>query len=254
MSRNFFSRIPDFIRGLAHFLVRSKWSYLVIGLVFPLFWIVSWICARHAPSFFIDLAREDSWIENTQMLVLVVAIVMSGCVARKLYGENLKLLAVLYALFAVVLFFLVGEEISWGQRILGISTPRWFMSHNKQHQLTVHNLWSVQRNLARVRWGVPFLLIALSGVYAALGKKRIERWRAYLWMPHPMLIPLWLCYASYNVLRPIWMAMPPGKPYAPDVISKLSESAELIIYSGIVLFLSMVLTHEAPAKFKAARH
>ena len=228
---------------MARFLVRAKWSYLIIGLLFPLFWIASWICARYAPSFFIDVAKEDGWIENLQLVVMIVGIVMSVYIARKLYRENLKLWAVLYGLFAVALFFLAGEELSWGQRIFGISTPSWFISHNRQQQLTVHNLWSVQANLARLRWGIPFLLTGLSLAYAALGKKRIERWRAYLWMPHPVLLPLWLCYVSYNVVRPIYARTSPEQFYARDAMLKLSESAELITYAGILFFLSMVLTH-----------
>jgi len=167
--------------------VRSKWSYQAIGLGFPLFWIASWICARYAHSFFIEVAREDSWIENTQVVVLVVGAIMSAYLARKLYGEGLKLWTFLYALFALVLFFVAGEEISWGQRIFGISPPRWFMPRNYQQELNLHNLRSGRPLVSFIRIGCPILLIALSAGYAALGKKRIEKWRAYLYLPHPHL-------------------------------------------------------------------
>jgi len=167
--------------------VRSKWSYQAIGLGFPLFWIASWICARYAHSFFIEVAREDSWIENTQVVVFVVGAIMSGYLARKLYGEGLKLWTFLYALFALVLFFAAGEEISWGQRIFGISPPRWFMPRNYQQELNLHNLRSGRPLVSFIRIGCPILLIALSAGYAALGKKRIEKWRAYLYLPHPHL-------------------------------------------------------------------
>lgn len=38
--------------------------------------------------------------------------------------------------------FLFGamEEISWGQRVLGIESPQWFLKHNKQGETNVHNL------------------------------------------------------------------------------------------------------------------
>jgi len=234
--------------------VRSKWSYQAIGLGFPLFWIASWICARYAPSFFIEVAREDSWIENTQVVVLVVGAIMSGYLARKLYGEGLKLWTFLYALFALVLFFAAGEEISWGQRIFGISPPRWFMPRNYQQELNLHNLRSGRPLVSFIRIGCPILLIALSAGYAALGKKRIEKWRAYLYLPHPILIPLWLCYLSYSAIRPLYLAMHPGQRKAPDVIARLSEPAELIMYSGLMLFLSIVLTHAAAVKPAPERH
>jgi hypothetical protein len=203
--------------------------------------------------FFVEVAQEDSWIENTQVVVLVVGVIMSGYLARKLYRERLKLWAVLYALFALVLFFVAGEEISWGQRIFGVSTPQWFMKRNYQHELNLHNLKSGRPLVRAVRIGCPALLIALSAGYAALGKKRIDKWRAYLCLPHPILIPLWLCYLSYSAIGPLYRAMHPGLE-TPDVISRLSEPAELIIYSGLMLFLSMVLTHEASVEVKAERH
>ena len=38
------------------------------------------------------------------------------------------------------LFFAAGEEISWGQRILGLKTPEYFEEHNAQHETNLHNL------------------------------------------------------------------------------------------------------------------
>jgi hypothetical protein len=250
---NLFSRTPNLIEGLARFLVRSKWSCLVIGLAFPLFWVASLICARYATSFLVEVSRKDNWIQNAQVVVLVVAIVVNGFLVRKLYRENLKQWAILYALFGLVLCFVVGEEKAWGQRIFNIPSPDWFMLHNKQHQMTVHNLWAVQPALKAVRIGVPLLLVALSILYAALGKRRIEMWRGYLWLPHPMLLPLWLCYASYNAVRPIYMALHPEQAHAPDVISKLAQPGELIVYSGILFFVSLALTHDGSVELASER-
>ncbi len=48
-----------------------------------------------------------------------------------------------YAALAVaaLLFFAAGEEISWGQRILGISTPEALEQANLQEETNLHNLW-----------------------------------------------------------------------------------------------------------------
>lgn len=43
-------------------------------------------------------------------------------------------------LLGLLLFFAAGEEISWGQRILGLKTPEYFAKNNAQHETNLHNL------------------------------------------------------------------------------------------------------------------
>jgi hypothetical protein len=45
-----------------------------------------------------------------------------------------------YILFALVFFFGFGEEISWGQRIIGFSTPASIEMLNVQDEFNLHNL------------------------------------------------------------------------------------------------------------------
>lgn len=47
-----------------------------------------------------------------------------------------------FALFAVALFYVSGEEISWGQRIFSFSTPTLLQEHNLQHEANLHNLFT----------------------------------------------------------------------------------------------------------------
>jgi hypothetical protein len=43
------------------------------------------------------------------------------------------------------LFFVcAGEEISWGQRLIGWQTPEWLASENAQGETNLHNLWFLQ--------------------------------------------------------------------------------------------------------------
>lgn len=48
--------------------------------------------------------------------------------------------------FLLFLFFFVcfGEEISWGQRLLGITTPECLQEINSQDEINIHNLWMFQ--------------------------------------------------------------------------------------------------------------
>ncbi len=45
-----------------------------------------------------------------------------------------------FMLLALVLFFAAGEEISWGQRIIGFATPEKVSTMNLKNEFNVHNL------------------------------------------------------------------------------------------------------------------
>jgi len=55
----------------------------------------------------------------------------------------------LYLGLAVLFFFGAGEEISWGQRILGFETPQSISEVNKQEEFNLHNLstWEASKFL-----------------------------------------------------------------------------------------------------------
>jgi type IV secretory pathway VirB2 component (pilin) len=53
---------------------------------------------------------------------------------------------------------LFGEELSWGQRLLGFTGPEALAEHNRQHEFNVHNLAGVNESIRDV--GVVLMLIA----------------------------------------------------------------------------------------------
>jgi len=62
--------------------------------------------------------------------------------ARKSPDKTWTFLAkqLIYLGLALLFFFGAGEEISWGQRILGFETPETLAQVNKQEELNLHNL------------------------------------------------------------------------------------------------------------------
>ena len=55
----------------------------------------------------------------------------------------------LYLGMALIFFFGAGEEISWGQRILGFQTPEALSEVNRQEEFNLHNLsaWEASKIL-----------------------------------------------------------------------------------------------------------
>ena len=65
--------------------------------------------------------------------------------ARRKKGASRGGRNIFFLLLTLALFCLFGEEISWGQRLLGLRTPEFIGECNVQRELTVHNLEWFQR-------------------------------------------------------------------------------------------------------------
>lgn len=100
--------------------------------------------------------REDGLIETASAVLLLIASLLSLRIAlRARPGSPRKWM---HALLALVFFVMCGEEISWGQRILGFGTPEIVTAHNIQGEVNFHNLFGYFFDhlfmLAFFTWGV----------------------------------------------------------------------------------------------------
>ena len=72
-----------------------------------------------------------------------------------------------------VLFFIAGEEISWGQRIFGYMTPDWVAERNIQKEFNLHNLGVLFGSLyLSLTYGVQSLCMVGCVVFL-IGRERI---------------------------------------------------------------------------------
>jgi hypothetical protein len=88
------------------------------------------------PDSYRDAMQEDRFIEWASVVVFAAA-GMSHVVraARARRGFD-----VLVGLFLLVV---AGEEMSWGQRLLGVTPPSYFLEHNTQQEMNLHNFGTV---------------------------------------------------------------------------------------------------------------
>ena len=107
------------------------------------------------------LVSDDGFVQWMQFLLWGVAALFSYFVIqgyRRYYDSALVRNG--FLLLLLLSIFVAGEEISWGQRLLGIETPVFLEEVNVQGELTVHNL----RYVHRIRhWGL--ILIATVGLW-----------------------------------------------------------------------------------------
>lgn len=98
---------------------------------------------------FADLIEEDGLFEYlTAFFFLITALVFFLLYLHPKYLAPVRLRSryttkgrrYVFLLFALLFFFGFGEEISWGQRIFGFSTPEILADNNIRNEFTIHNL------------------------------------------------------------------------------------------------------------------
>jgi hypothetical protein len=98
------------------------------------------------------LFREDGVLESLSALFYLSAALLFALLHRRL---RVPWWRSCYLALAALMAFVAGEEISWGQRLLGFATPSDLQAMNVQKELNVHNLDGVHQHIRMA--GVLFL-------------------------------------------------------------------------------------------------
>ncbi len=109
----------------------------IIAIFFALIFFYSVFATLDADKILM-LSKEDGLYEWLTVVFFLGASVFS----LRLY---LKTRNFWFILFCAAFFFAAGEEISWGQRLLGFETPESIGQRNMQNEFTVHNLYVFSR-------------------------------------------------------------------------------------------------------------
>lgn len=207
---------------------RAEWGLSIPGvvalLVAPLMIVAAGVVAALvAPTEFFELTLEDRLVEWSQFVALVVAMVAGALLTVRLRASGHRALLLLAATATVTVFIVAGEEISWGQRILGIDTPDALEAINAQGETNLHNIASVEM---LVRYGQ--IMIASLGAAVpiiVLGLRRSVPPLDRLLIP-PIALSLW-----FAPLAIYWFVRLPITP--DETISRFSEIPELTFYIGL---------------------
>lgn len=120
--------------------------------------------------------QEDGVVEWITVLGLLLGSFLCFKRVFKFWGSRSWLFILVSFLLGFVLFFGAGEEISWGQRILGLKSPEYFQQHNLQGETNFHNL--MLGDFKVNKWVFSILLTAFLGIYILLIPflYRTKRW------------------------------------------------------------------------------
>lgn len=175
----------------------SRRSVLLLALLPLLATVAFGLTLAHRPTFE-TVTREDGPLEWGQVLCFLVAAGAAAAAAVKLRRRD-RVTAILVGLFALAALFAAGEEISWGQRLLGWGTPEALADINHQNETTVHNIMPVQTAFNYVQ--------LLAGFYGGVVAPILRaRWTsrpvaAEFVLPPAFLAPAFLVMFGYRLVR-----------------------------------------------------
>ena len=87
--------------------------------------------------FYVSLLDEGGVVENLTFVVFLLGsfvLFAAALATRRLFPRCV------YVLGGMTLLFFAGEEISWGQRVIGFETPDFLMGLNTHREFNIHNL------------------------------------------------------------------------------------------------------------------
>lgn len=106
-------------------------------------------------------AAEDGPVETATALFLLIASLVLGKHALALSAKGRRGAAGLMLFYALLFFLAAGEEISWGQRIIGWESGEFFQENNQQVETNVHNLVVFGSQLTKTLFGPVLTAIIL---------------------------------------------------------------------------------------------
>ena len=144
----------------------KMWLWLWLPVVFFVFIFGSALISKYVHDAF--FAGEFGVIELATPIMLVPAII--GGVIIFINREKLvtKQLGYWILLVTLACIYIAGEEISWGQQLVGWGTPEWIEEINDQHETNLHNTSSWFDQKPRV---LLEIFVVICGIFLPLKRK-----------------------------------------------------------------------------------
>ena len=185
-------------------LSQRIWIWLTVTLS-----ILSALLFFFFPNLSRSLGEEDNIIEWISFLFLIASffLLIRILLFNRIWERDDPMVAIGLLLLTFLFFFMAMEEISWGQRLFGLTTPEVFDS-NSQKEINVHNFFTTEADTIYYI-GLCFILVFLP--YAKLQNPNVFSLRILkVFIPRPHLIiigamPFAFHYNKWNLLfTQIW--------------------------------------------------
>lgn len=162
-------------------IYRARWiSIAFLGLAMAVLALVATLASIDV-GLLRPLILEDGALEYSQFALLLAGAALLAITAVRWFRAGGGGIAIGGAMLlaAVAFFAAAGEEVSWGQRVLGLQTPPDWKAINEQSELNLHNVRGVKGAMETwIKRGVA-MIVLLGTAALALNIRRVRG----LWVP-----------------------------------------------------------------------
>jgi len=212
---------------------RQKWVFAA-SLFSVLLLLVWWQLdegSLRALAFRSGTGVSESAVEDAQVLLLLAALVVAVSLAKSVPHKRFA-----YWSIGVVLLFVVGEELSWGQHYFGWDVSEGWGAINSQDETTLHNLEVFQENFWFLgRFNTLFVIVAVGsaflGIAWALAPKRLS-WLVPDWSLSPLFLACAGIHWGTALSQSRW-----GLPGNAALTVSDWEIGEFLLYLGLLGWL-----------------
>lgn len=209
----------------------------ILVFLFPAASTVIFLAVKiYFPDTYSSLVEDDSVVENAQAFLYFISSLLSLYVASRFLRSRLALHCLLYCILALGLLFVSLEEISWGQRIFNIPNTAYFESHNKQREISIHNLDIIQPRLH-----TAYILVGAYGAFAWIplrlflsrlkpGHQHLAKLVVPEWFISPYFFAVFLIFTLFKYVYPPH----PGS----FLVWRDQEPMELLLALGFFAFVA----------------
>ncbi len=178
-----------------------------------------------------DYYAENGALELGEFAVISSALIVALLLLWNLRGRNLPWVFAWVSLAALGSFYVAGEEISWGQHILGWDTPEYWARVNDQGETNFHNTssWLDQK---------PRLLLIIGVAIGGIIMPCLRKYKAEA-LPKRFAI----IYPSSNLFTISVLAIFPslavkiGEAFDVVLFGRVSEIQEFYLFYFVLIYL-----------------
>lgn len=233
----------------------ALFAVISVGTVFYLFY--------YDPVNYTRLITEDKFAEYGTFVSFAVAGILLLTLSLK-RGPAVR--RIIWGVIGIVTLLLAAEEISWGQRIIDVRTPDILSLHNKQGEITLHNLVafdSVNRRLHIIASYLILAYLVLSIAVLALMPRLEEKLASIgLRLIQIKLIPVFLLAPYFFISYPAAKADEIGEfflgiavlMWAVDLFLASAKRINISSFRSVLVMAGMLLVVSVLSAMLTYRH
>lgn len=202
-------------------------AYVLLAFIFTFIYVFY-------PVLFVALCTEDRLVEwVTALSYLFASLLFLRAMVYQSRSHVAKVDVWFLLFLSLGCLFVGGEEISWGQRLIGFSTPESIRQYNFQNEVTVHNLGDWGRDGPRRLYmlGVFAYVVLFPIAHGAFGFVRRLTAAFHIIVPPKILIVPFACSMALSGVNKLNHVLGFGWSLRTDYAAEVME-----LFSGL-LFL-----------------